>query len=76
MQKLKPSKIEKIKQKLITVTPLGISMQNDTKHEIQYECEETIDGVKPKILIRIRRIRKKLKRNKKVKSGGEKVWQE
>lgn len=67
MQKLKPSKMEKIKQKLITVTPLDILILNDTKHEIQYECEETVDGMKPKILIKIRGFKKKLKRLKKRK---------
>jgi len=67
MQKLQPNKIEKIKQKLICVTPLDISIQNDTKHEIQYECEETTDGVKPKLLIKIRRLKKKLRRKKKMR---------
>ena len=65
MQKLKPNKIEKIKQKLIAVTPLDISIQNDSKHEIHYECEETVDGLKPRILIKIKRLRKRFKRNRK-----------
>jgi len=53
----------KIKQKLITVTPLDITLQNETGNNIILECEETQDGVKPKLLIKIKKFIKR--RNKK-----------
>ena len=72
MQKLKMGKEEKIRQKLITVTPLDIVLQNGTRHEIHYEVAETLDGIRPRILIKIRRLKKSLfhkKRKKRVHRG-------
>ena len=72
MQKLKMGKERKIEQKLITVTPLNIVVQNGTRHEIHYEVAETLDGIRPRILIKIRRLKKSLfhkKRKKRVHKG-------
>jgi len=64
MQKLEPKAFERIKQKLITSLPLDISIVNDTEHEVYYECEEIPDGVRPKILIKIKQLKKMLKKRK------------
>jgi len=64
MQKLEPKAFERIKQKLITSLPLDISIVNDTEHEVYYECEEVPDGVRPKILIKIKQLKKMLKKRK------------
>ena len=69
MQRLKPRKIEKIKQKLVCTIPLNVSIQNNTKSEIAFECEETVDGVRPKMLIKIRRVKRKI--NKMIKKKGK-----
>jgi len=64
MQKLKPGKIEKIKQKMICTTHIAISVKNQTKRYIYYDVEEIIDGVKPKIMIKIKQLKRKMKRRK------------
>jgi hypothetical protein len=64
MQKLEPKALERIKQKLITSLPLDISIVNESEHEVYYECEEVPDGVRPKILIKIKKLKKILKKRK------------
>jgi hypothetical protein len=64
VQKLEPKALERIKQKLITSLPLDISIVNESEHEVYYECEEVPDGVRPKILIKIKKLKKMLKRRK------------
>jgi hypothetical protein len=64
VQKLKPKSLGKIKQKLITSHPLDISIANESKHEIFYECEEIPDGVRPKLLIKIKQLKKILKKKR------------
>jgi hypothetical protein len=43
---------------------LDISIVNESEHEVYYECEEVPDGVRPKILIKIKKLKKMLKRGK------------
>lgn len=62
MQHLKPKKVCSIKQKLICATRLEILLKNDSLHTVEYEVEEVVDGVKPKLLIKIRRLKKKFRR--------------
>jgi hypothetical protein len=64
VQKLEPKALERIKQKLITSLPLDISIVNESEHEVYYECEEVPDGVRPKILIKIKKLKKMLKKGK------------
>jgi hypothetical protein len=64
MQRLEPKALERIKQKLITSLPLDISIVNESEHEVYYECEEVPDGVRPKILIKIKQLKKILKKRK------------
>jgi hypothetical protein len=64
VQKLEPKALERIKQKLITSLPLDISIVNESEHEVYYECEEVPDGVRPKILIKIKKLKKMLKKRK------------
>jgi hypothetical protein len=64
VQKLEPKALERIKQKLITSLPLDISIVNESEHEVYYECEEVPDGVRPKILIKIKKLKKILKKRK------------
>ena len=64
MQKLKAGKIEKIKQRLVCVTPVEIYIQNKTGRYILFELKENLDGIKPKILIKIKKLKRKLKRRK------------
>jgi len=56
--KIKHNQIEKIKQRLITVTPLDLAIENRTKNTIHFECIEVLDGVKPKLLVVIKKIKK------------------
>jgi len=58
-EKIKPKTLSKIKQKLIAVHPIEISIVNETRHNIYYECEENVDGVKPKLYIKIKRLLKR-----------------
>jgi hypothetical protein len=62
LQKLKRGKIEKIKQRLLCTTPTEIYVQNKTRRHMLFEIEESLDGVKPKIMIRIKQLKRKLKR--------------
>ena len=62
MQKLKTGKMEKIKQKLLCTTPTEIYIQNKMRRHILLDVEESLDGVKPKIIIRIKQLRRKIKR--------------
>jgi hypothetical protein len=62
IQKLKTGKIEKIKQRLVYTTPVEILIQNKTRRNILLEFEESLDGVRPKILVKIRDLKRKLKR--------------
>jgi len=59
MQKLKAGKTFHIRQKLISAVNKKIVMTNTTKHDVMFELEENVDGVKPSLAIKIRRIIKK-----------------
>lgn len=59
MQKLKAGKTFHIRQKLISAVNKKIVMANATKHDFIFEFEENVDGVKPSLTIKIRRIIKK-----------------
>jgi hypothetical protein len=64
MQKLEPNSVGKVKQKLISAIPLEISISNETEYEIHYDCEEVPNGVRPKVLIKIKQLKKVLKGRK------------
>lgn|GEM_PF-3344661 len=59
MQKLEAGKTFHIRQKLIGAFTPMIVMSNATKHDVMFELEENVDGVKPSLAIKIRRIIKK-----------------
>ena len=62
MEKLGSGKIVKIKRKLRLSIAETIKLKNDTKHDLFFEVEEMPDGVKPNIILKIRRAIKRRKR--------------
>ena len=66
MQRLKAGKTFHIKQKLISVLNKKIAITNATKNDFILELEENIDGVKPSLTIKIKRIIKKRKEKEEI----------
>lgn len=64
--RLKKRKVTEIKQKLHSAFSKRIFVANHMKNtDVEIDCAERVDGVKPRVIIRIKNMTKRLKRKKK-----------
>jgi len=63
-EKLVSKAKKEIKRKLYTISGHRVFIENDTDLDVEFECEEDIDGSHPSLTVKIKGVVGKLRRRK------------